>query len=164
VEFCNNNLFIFFIRSNIPEKEPKRLIEMLGRDSEIKSISVQGIYITDNLGNTPEKVISIITDKDEINELISVVSKYEFKYIQNTKLPEVKMIKDKTVLQGFTFRFFIDNPNNEEISANLHCYFPKNFIYLDAVKNLKGSGYKTVYRGTSIDENLFNYLETNYSK
>jgi hypothetical protein len=154
----------FLVRSNIPEKEPTRLIEMLGKDSKVESVSIQGTYINDNLGNTSEKVISTITDKDEINQLISEVNKYEFKYIDNTKLTEVKMIKEEGILESLNFHFSINNTQNEKVSANLHCYFPKGYVYVDVVKSLRGSGYKTVYGGTSIDENLLNNLEASYSK
>jgi hypothetical protein len=154
----------FFVRSNIPEKEPTRLIEMLGKDSKVESVSIQGTYITDNLGNTTEKVISTITDKNEINQLISEVNKYEFKYIDNTKLTEVKITKDNGVLQSLTFRFNVNNTQNEHVSAYILCYFPKNYVSVDVVKSLRGSGYKTLYGGTSIDENLLNYLEASYSK
>jgi hypothetical protein len=154
----------FLVRSNISDKKPTRLIEMLGRDSKVELVSIQGTYITDNLGNTTEKVISTITDKDEINQLIFEVNKYEFKFIDNTKLPEVKMTKDNGALQGLTFRFSVNNSQNEHVLANILCYFPKNYVDVDVVKSLRGSGYKTVYGGTSIDENLLNYLESRYSK
>jgi hypothetical protein len=154
----------FFVRSNTPDKNPTRLIEMLGKDSKVESVSIQGTYIIDNLGNTSEKVISTITDKNEINQLLCEVNKYEFKYVDDTKLTEVKMTKEKGVLQSLTFRFSVNNTQNKQVSANIYYCFPKNYVGVDVVKSLRGSGYKTVYGGTSIDENLLNYLETSYSK
>jgi hypothetical protein len=154
----------FFIRSNIHAKESTRIVEMLGKDSSIESISVIGTYITDDVGNTSDKVISMIADKDDIERLTLEINKYEFKYIDNTKLPEVKRLRDEGALQSLTFNFTVKNAKYNGISATIYCCLPEGYVYADVVKTLKRRGYKTIYGGTNIDENLIKYLETNYSK
>jgi hypothetical protein len=154
----------FLTRRSIPEKEPTRLLEMIGSDSRIESISIKGTYIVDNLGNINEKVISTITDKGEINKFFSVLSEYEFKYMDTAKMPQVKMSKDIGTLGRLEFSFNVNNIKYKALDASLGYELHSGYVSTGVTKQLKGKGYKTVYYGISIDDNLINYLETNYSK